>query len=212
MTGARDTSKHVVLFIPCESELFSDQFWCVCVLLEKKNEIIPEGNIMTKLTLDAVNKQIQAEYQAAYLYLAMSVRFEEMKMSGAAKWMRIQWEEEITHALKLFDHLVRIGQSPVLDTITKPEVSFDSALDAFEQVLANEKEVTRQIHGLYEVAVEEKDYALQTLLHWFIDEQVEEEENAEAIIDSIRLAGESGQGLFLVDRELGLRTPEAAEE
>ncbi|MGB1374891.1 MAG: ferritin-like domain-containing protein, partial [Rhodothermales bacterium] len=87
-----------------------------------------------------------------------------------------------------------------------------SALDAFEQVLAHEQHVTKLIHELYEVAFEEKDYALQTLMHWFIDEQVEEEENAEAIIDSLRLAGESGQGLFLVDRELGQRVPEEEAE
>lgn len=167
---------------------------------------------MTSRTLEAVNKQIQAEFQSAYIYLAMSARFEDMKMSGAANWMRIQWQEETAHAMKLFDHLIRRGQAPVLQTIETPSVTFDSPLNAFELVLDHERHVTKLIHELYEVAVEEKDYALQTLLHWFIDEQVEEEENAEAIIDSLRLAGSSGQGLFLVDRELGLRTPEEDEE
>lgn len=167
---------------------------------------------MTPRTLKAVNDQIQAEFQSAYIYLSMSARFEDMKMSGAANWMRIQWQEETAHAMKLFDHLIRRGQTPVLQTLEAPKVSFESALDAFEQVLKHEQHVTRLIHGLYEVAVEEKDYALQTLLHWFIDEQVEEEENAEAIIDSLRLAGASGQGLFLVDRELGQRVPEAEGE
>ncbi len=167
---------------------------------------------MNQRTLDAVNVQIQEEYQSAYLYLAMSARFEDMKMSGAANWMRIQWQEETDHAMKLFDHLIRRGETPVLYKLDAPEVKFETALDAFEQVLEHERHVTKLIHELYEVAVEEKDYALQTLLHWFIDEQVEEEENAEAIIDSLRLAGSSGQGLFLVDRELGLRAPEAAEE
>ncbi|MDA0683853.1 MAG: ferritin [Bacteroidetes bacterium] len=167
---------------------------------------------MNKRTLDAVNNQIQAEFQSAYIYLSMSAIFEDMKMSGAANWMRIQWQEETAHAMKLFDHLIRRGQAPDLQSITAPDVTFESALDAFEQVLEHERHVTRLIHSLYEVAVEEKDYALQTLLHWYIDEQVEEEENAEAIIDSLRLAGSSGQGLFMVDRELGLRTPEAEGE
>jgi len=85
-------------------------------------------------------------------------------------------------------------------------------LDAFEQVLDHERHITKLIHELYEVAVEEKDYALQTLLHWFIDEQVEEEENAEGIVDSLRLAGDSGQGIFLVDRELGQRQPDVEDE
>jgi len=167
---------------------------------------------MNQKTLDAVNLQIQAEFQSAYIYLAMSARFEGMKMSGAANWMRIQWEEETVHAMKLFDHLIRRGQAPVLHQMDAPAIEFENALEAFEQVLEHERHVTKLIHGLYEVAVEEKDYALQTLLHWFIDEQVEEEENAEAIIDSIRLAGASGQGLFLVDRELGLRGPGQEED
>jgi len=162
---------------------------------------------MNQRMLEAVNKQIQAEFQSAYIYLAMSARFEEMKMSGAANWMRIQWQEETDHALKLFDHVIRRGKSPELFEIFKPTVKFDTALDAFEQVLEHERHITKLIHELYGVAIEEKDYAMQTLLHWYIDEQVEEEENAEDIIDSIRLAGASGQGLFLVDRELGLRAP-----
>jgi ferritin len=162
---------------------------------------------MNQRMLDAVNRQIQAEFQSAFIYLAMSARFEEMKMSGAANWMRIQWQEETFHATKLFDHVIRRGKSPILFELFQPNVTFDTALDAFEQVLEHERHITKLIHELYEVAVEEKDYAMQTLLHWYIDEQVEEEENAEAIIDSIRLAGASGQGLFMVDRELGLRTP-----
>ena len=167
---------------------------------------------MKQRTLEAVNKQVQAEFQSAYIYLAMSARFEEQKMSGAASWMRIQWEEETSHALKLFDHLIRRGQTPALFDLTHPVVTFDSALDAFEQVLDHERHITKLIHELYEVAVEEKDYALQTLLHWFIDEQVEEEENAEGIVDSLRLAGDSGQGIFLVDRELGQRQPDVEDE
>ncbi len=167
---------------------------------------------MNQRMLDAVNAQIQAEFQSAYTYLAMSARFEEMKMSGAASWMRLQWEEETGHALKFFDHVIRRGKTPELKQVTQPKVSFDTALDAFEQVLEQERMVTSLIHGLYEVAVEEKDYAMQTLLHWYIDEQVEEEDNVETIIDSLRLAGQSGQGLFLVDRELGLRLPDDDEE
>lgn len=167
---------------------------------------------MNQRVLDAVNKQIQAEFQSAYIYLSMSAQFEAMKMSGAANWMRIQWQEETFHATKLFDHVIRRGKTPILFQLDQPKVKFASALEAFEQVLEHERHVTKLIHDLYGVAVEEKDYAMQTLLHWYIDEQVEEEENAEAIIDSIRLAGNSGQGLFMVDRELGLRVAGPTEE
>ncbi|PIQ63911.1 MAG: ferritin [Bacteroidetes bacterium CG12_big_fil_rev_8_21_14_0_65_60_17] len=160
---------------------------------------------MKKSILKAVNKQIQSEFQSAYDYLAMSSRFEDLKYPGAASWMRAQWQEETAHAMKFFDHLVRRGQCPTLHEIKAPSVTFDTAIEAFEKVLEQEKRVTALIHDLYELAVAEHDYPLQTLLHWFIDEQVEEEEAAEAIIDSLRMAGDSGQGLLMIDRELGAR-------
>lgn len=166
---------------------------------------------MKERILKAVNDQIKAEFHSAWYYLAMSSRFEEMNLPGAANWMRIQWQEETAHAMKFFDHLIRRGAYPELQSLEKPEVSFSTATEAFQQVLKHEQHVTKLIHELYELAVEEKDYPLQPLLHWFIDEQVEEEEAAEAIIDSLRLAGDSGQGLLMIDRELGARSyaPEA---
>lgn len=158
--------------------------------------------------VEAVNGQIREELQSAYAYLAMSARFESMKLPGAASWMRSQANEEVVHAMKFFDFLIRRGESPELQTVNAPEADFSNILEAFEQALAHEQHITKCIHQLYDLAQEEKDYPLQTLLHWFIDEQVEEEENAEAIIDSIRLAGSSGEALFMIDRELGLRGPE----
>lgn len=160
----------------------------------------------------AINDQIQAEFQSAYIYLAMSARFEELNFKGAAQWMRLQWQEELAHGLKLFDFLMRRGGSPVLQQLDTPTVTFDTPIDAFEQSLAHEQYVTRLIHELYELAVAEKDYSLQTLLHWFIDEQVEEEEAAEEIIQSLKLAGATGEGLFLIDRELGQRQAEQEDE
>lgn len=159
----------------------------------------------------AINSQIQAEFQSAYLYLAMSARFEELNLKGAAQWMRTQWEEEIVHALKLFDFMVRRGGKPHMLDLTEPTVTFETALEAFEITLEHEKHVTRLIHELYDLAVSERDYPLQTVLHWFIDEQVEEEESAEEIVESLKLAGDSGQGLFMIDRELGMRTELEAE-
>lgn len=160
---------------------------------------------MKESILKAVNKQIQAEFQSAYDYLAMSSRFEALNYPGAAGWMRAQWQEETAHAMKFYDHLVRRGASPTLLEVKAPSVTFDTALEAFEMVLEQERRVTKLIHELYALAINEHDYPLQTLLHWFIDEQVEEEEAAEAIIDSLRMAGDSGQGLLMIDRELGAR-------
>ena len=166
---------------------------------------------MNKKVIDAVNVQIREEFESAYIYLALSARLEAMSLKGAASWMRLQAQEEVAHAMKFFDFLARRGAEPVLEAIAKPKVDISKPVQAFEAGLAHEKHITGCIHDLYDLAVSERDYPLQTLLHWFIDEQVEEEETAQEIIDNLRLAGESGEGLLLIDRELGQRTP-AAEE
>ena len=166
---------------------------------------------MKQIVIDAVNRQIREELQSSYAYLAMSARFEERKLPGAANWMRNQSREEVIHAMKFFDFLIRRGATPELQALEAPVSEFKSILEAFEQALAAEQHITKCIHDLYDLAQAERDYPLQTLLHWFIDEQVEEEEAAEGIIDSIRLAGETGEALFMIDRELGLRQPEPVD-
>jgi ferritin len=158
--------------------------------------------------VEAVNDQIREEFDSAYIYLAMSARLEELKLPGAASWMRNQAREEVIHAMKFFDFLIRRGEVPVLSALPQPSVGVSGIREAFDGALAHEKHITACIHKLYDLAQEERDYPLQTLLHWFIDEQVEEEEAAEAILDSLRLAGDTGEALFMIDRELGLRQPD----
>lgn len=155
---------------------------------------------------DAVNEQIRLEFESGYLYLQMAARFEAKSLKGFAAWLRLQAQEEQVHALKLYDFLLRRGSDVELRTIPKPEVEFSSPLEAFELVLQHEKEVTRKIHELYELAQKEKDYPLQSMLHWFIDEQVEEEDQATQVLDRLRMVGDSGPRLFLLDRELGTRS------
>lgn len=167
---------------------------------------------MKSHVVEAVNTQIREELQSAYAYLAMSARFEAMKLPGAAAWMRSQAQEEVVHAMKFFDFLVRRGAQPKLQAVQAPKAEFNTMLAAFEEALKHEQHITGCINNLYDMAQAEKDYPLQTLLHWFIDEQVEEEEAAEAIIDSIRLAGDSGEARFMIDRELGQRQPAATAE
>lgn len=164
---------------------------------------------MNETVQRAVNEQIQAEFASAYLYLSMAARFNSMNLSGFAHWLRLQWEEETQHALKFYDFLLRRGGTVDLLEIPKPDARFESPQDAFEQVLAHERHITGRIHDLYELASEERDYALQSLLQWFIDEQVEEEEQAEAILDSLRMTGGTGPALFFLDRELGQRRPDS---
>ena len=160
---------------------------------------------MKKSVIEAINSQIQAEFESAYTYLGMSARMESLNLSGFATWLRVQWEEEIVHAMKFVDFMIQRDEEVELQAIPKPRLAFSSALEAFESVLEHEQYITDRIHQLYTLAVKENDYPLQTLLQWFIDEQVEEEENARAAIDSLKLVGDSGPGLFMLDREMGAR-------
>lgn len=153
----------------------------------------------------AINDQIQAEYESAYIYLAMSAYMESLNLSGFANWLRIQWQEETLHAMKLYDFLLRRGGRVELRSIPAPPSDYGSPMDLFQKVLEHEQYITQRIHRLYSLAVQEKDYALQTLLHWYIDEQVEEEDNASQIIEKLKMLGNSGPNLYLLDSELKQR-------
>ncbi|MEL7833315.1 ferritin [Fodinibius sp. Rm-B-1B1-1] len=157
---------------------------------------------------DEVNAQIQAEFQSGWLYLAFAAWFESKNLDGFGHWMRMQWQEEQEHGMKFYDHLLRRGGEVELKGIEKPEISAENAVDIFEKVLEHERHITKRIHSLYDLAKEKDDYPLQTLLHWFIDEQVEEEENAEAILERLKLIGEEGASLYVLDRELSQRDAE----
>jgi ferritin len=164
---------------------------------------------------DAMNEQLKNELYSAYLYLSMSAYFESVNLAGFASWMRVQAQEEQFHALKFFDFVNERGGRVVLKAIDQPPVEFDSPLAVFEETLAHEKKVTSLIHDLYALAVQENDYASQVFLQWFVSEQVEEEQSAEAILASLRMVGDKGQALLMLDRELGQRTftpPASGEE
>ena len=153
----------------------------------------------------ALNDQIQKEYYSSYLYLAMAAHLEAQNLPGAAKWTRIQSQEELTHALKLFDHVVDRGGRATLAAIPQPPAEYGSALQLFEKVLEHERLVTASIHALYALAVKEQDYPAQIMLQWFVTEQVEEEKNATQVVEQLKAVGESKMSLMLLDRHLGKR-------
>ena len=157
---------------------------------------------------DAINEQIKNELYSAYLYLAMSAHFEAASLPGFAKWTRMQADEEMEHAMKFFDYINERGGRVTLLAIDQPPAEYGEPVEVFEMVLAHEQKVTGLIHQLYEIALEEKDYAAQVMLHWFIDEQVEEEDSAGAIVDQLKLIGEHKGTLIHVDREVGKRSEE----
>lgn len=160
---------------------------------------------MKSAVRDAIGEQIKHEFYAAYLYLSMAGSFEVANLTGFASWMRKQAKEERDHALKLFDFLLDRGEQVRLQAIEAPPYAFRSPLDTFEQALEHEKEVTSLIHDLYDLAVHENDYPVQVMLNWFVAEQVEEEKSATEIVERLRMAGEDGAALLLLDREMGER-------
>jgi ferritin len=163
---------------------------------------------LSKKMSGALNEQINMELVSAYLYLSMSTYCAEANLRGGASWLRAQWQEELEHATKLIDYIGERGGSITLKAIASPASRFSSLLDVFEKVLAHEQKVTTAIHKLYNLAFTEKDPASQAFLQWYVNEQVEEENSPAEIISMLRLAGDTGAALLMVDRQLAERARE----
>lgn len=163
---------------------------------------------MNKKLVAALNDQIKYEFEAAFNYLSMAAYFEDETFPGMAHWMRLQYNEELTHATKIFDFLADRGESVSLQALDKPASGFKSPLDAFQKALKHEQKVTGLINDLYALAVKEKDYPAQVLLQWFVEEQVEEEKNAGDVVDQLKRIGNDGPALMLLDQQLAQRKPE----
>ncbi|MBN1513535.1 MAG: ferritin [Phycisphaerae bacterium] len=153
----------------------------------------------------AFNEQINAEMYSAYLYLAMSAWSQEQNLPGFGGWMQAQAMEEMTHAMKLYHHIIERGGRVVLGAIDKPPIGWASPLAMFEAVLEHEQKVTGLINGLVDVAEAQKDRAAGIFLQWFVTEQVEEEASADAVIQQLKMMGDAPHALFMMDRELGKR-------
>lgn len=167
---------------------------------------------MKKKINDAINAQINAETYSAYMYWAMAAWLDAQGLTGFGGWMKAQAQEEMVHSMKFYDFVYERGGTVTLTAIKTPPATYKSPLAVFEAGLEHEKLVTSLINDLYELARKEKDYAFESFLKWFIDEQVEEEDTAMNIIDQIKLAGEKGPGLYMLDKELGTRTFSAEAE
>jgi ferritin len=155
---------------------------------------------------DALNDQINAELFSSYLYLSMAAHFESKSLPGMANWMRIQAQEELTHAMKFYDFINDRGGRVILAAVEAPQTEWDGPLSVFEGALEHERKVTGLIHDLVELAVGEKDRATEAFLQWFVNEQVEEEATAETIVDQLKLIGDNGVALFMLDGQLGQRS------
>lgn len=160
----------------------------------------------------ALNEQVKFEYYSSYMYLSMSAFFADNGLSGCSHWMRMQADEELLHANKFFDYILSRGGKVTLQSIEMPPNNWKNALDVFQAGLKHEQFVTSRINSLVELALASKDYATHTFLQWFVTEQVEEEENFTGIISQLKLIKGEGQGLLLIDRDLGSRQPASITE
>jgi len=163
---------------------------------------------------EALNGQINAELYSAYLYLSMESYFESVSLPGFANWMRVQTQEELMHAMKIYDFINERGGRVLLKAIDQPQSEWKSPLVAFEAVYKHEQKVTGLINDLVNLATEEKDHATTAFLQWFVNEQVEEEKNASDIVGKLKLIEADPQALFMMDSQMAKRlfTPPAEKE
>lgn len=150
----------------------------------------------------ALNQQVNMELQAYYTYLAASAFFEERSLKGFAQWMYHHAQEEMVHAMKIYHFIHSRRGHVVLTAIAAPKQDWQSADDIMRDALEHEQKVTASIDALVKMARAEGDYATDSFLQWFVDEQVEEEEIVDDLLQKLNLIGDFKPGLYLLDREL----------
>jgi len=156
---------------------------------------------------EAFNKQINEEMYSSYLYMSMAAYFDSINLSGFSHWMKLQAQEEMFHAMKFFNHVAERGGQVELFAIKKPENKWDSPLHVFKESFKHEQFITDCINKLMDVGVEVKDYAGQNLLKWFVDEQVEEEDNFTGVLEKLKRIGDNEALLLMQDLEMQKRVP-----
>jgi ferritin len=162
--------------------------------------------MISKKMQNAINGQINAELYSAYMYLSMSAYFTSQNLPGFANWMRVQAQEEVGHAMKLYGFVEECRGRVLLKAIDGPPTEWDSPLEVFQATLKHEQKVTGLINKLVDQAISENDHATRGSLQWFVDEQVEEEASADAIVQQLKLMKGAPGGLFMLDKELGARS------
>jgi len=168
--------------------------------------------MLSKKMQAALNAQINAELYSSYLYLAMAAYFESQNLLGFANWMHKQSDEENTHGMKFYNYINSRRGRVTLTALEGPTTEWASPLAVFEDSLKHEQKVTGLINQLMDLAISESDHATISFLKWFVDEQVEEEANVDAVIQDLKRIGDAPQGLFILDRELAGRKGETESE
>lgn len=161
--------------------------------------------MLSENLLKALNEQINFEFYSSYTYLAMAGYCENIDLGGFANFFRVQAKEELDHAMKLYDYVYQKNGSVVLEQIDKPEETFDGIIDVFEKGYKHEQLVTKKIYRLMDIAYEEREHSTISLLNWFIDEQVEEENSFNSLVKKVRRIENNPAALYLLDDELATR-------
>lgn len=155
--------------------------------------------------LKLLNDQIEREFYSSYLYLSMATYCHSLHLKGFGHWFFLQAEEERKHVTKILDYVLEQGGRVQFKEIAAPPTNFKSILDLFERTLAHEKEVTSQVHKIYEAAQKQKDHASAVMLQWFITEQVEEESTVSDVLEKLKIIPDRSASILYLDKELGKR-------
>ena len=161
--------------------------------------------MLDKKVIELLNDQINKEFYSAYLYLDFANYYTANDLDGFANWYTIQAQEERDHAL-LFLKYLQINGIPVeLKAIDKPDKVFAGHIDPLLAGAEHERYVTELIHNIYDAAYSVKDFRTMQFLDWFVKEQMEEEENADKMVNKYKLFGDDPKSLYLLDQELAAR-------
>ncbi|ENZ03283.1 hypothetical protein HMPREF1092_00469 [Clostridium thermobutyricum] len=161
--------------------------------------------MLSNQLLDALNDQVNFEFYSSYTYLAMAAYAESVDLSGVANFFRVQAQEEMSHAMKFYDYIFQKGGMVKLEAIEKPKVEYNNIIEVFETGFNHEQTVTRRIYELADIATAEREHATMSLLKWFVDEQVEEENNFQTILKKVRRLEGNPAAMYMLDEELATR-------
>lgn len=161
--------------------------------------------MLSDLLSKKLNEQINFEFYSSYTYLAMASFAESIDLSGFSNFFRVQAEEELFHAMKLYDYVFQKNGVVELEAIPKPNNKFEDIIDAFEKGYEHEQLVTRRIYELADLASEEKEHSTMSLLRWFIDEQVEEENNFNSLLKRVKRSKDNPAALYMMDDDLATK-------
>ena len=161
--------------------------------------------MLSKTIEEALNEQINREMYSAYLYMSMSTHAAHEGFKGFANWFMVQYHEEMLHAMKLYEHVNLRGGRVTLKSIPQPPATFASPLDMFQKTIEHEEYITNSINERMDLAIVERDHSTQIFLHWYVTEQVEEENNDREILAQLKIIGTDVQGLMLLDKNLAAR-------